>query len=115
MRQLHTSLNWRRLAKQVKAARRFKNTRRARKRARRMLKKQLPRHPWPLPPEHEYACFLSHYKVEAGMEARYLKDTLEKILHEQCFLDSQDLSDLHLLITNGLMRIACSCCHRTNS
>ena len=39
-----------------------------------------------------YACFLSHYKVEAASDARYLHDTLRKILqapsHPLCFVRS---------------------------
>ena len=28
-----------------------------------------PHVPWPLAGDHRFACFLSHYKIEAGMEA----------------------------------------------
>ena len=41
-----------------------------------------------------YAAFLSHYKVEAAMEARYLKLELESTLGRDIFLDSDDLHDL---------------------
>ena len=41
-----------------------------------------------------YAAFLSHYKVEAAMEARYLKRELERTLGRNIFLDSDDLHDL---------------------
>ena len=40
-----------------------------------------PRYGWPLKPGNTYAAFLSHYKVQGGMEARFLHDTLEKMLH----------------------------------
>ena len=62
-----------------------------------------PRVKWELGPGKKYAVFLSHYKNEAGMEARYLRDLLQKVLHEPCFLDSQDLSSLHQLFTHGLL------------
>ena len=44
---------------------------------RRDVQKKLPPYAWKRQPEHAYAAFLSHYKVEAGMEARYLKMELE--------------------------------------
>jgi len=62
-----------------------------------------PRVRWELGPGNKYAVFLSHYKDEAGMEARYLRDLLQKVLHKPCFLDSQDLSSLHQLFTHGLL------------
>ena len=62
-----------------------------------------PRVRWELCPGNKYAVFLSHYKDEAGMEARYLRDLLQKVLHKPCFLDSQDLSSLHQLFTHGLL------------
>jgi hypothetical protein len=34
-----------------------------------------------------YACFLSHYKVEAASEARYLHDALRQMLRTPVFLD----------------------------
>ena len=61
---------------------------------RRDVQKKLPPYAWKRQPEHAYAAFLSHYKVEAGMEARYLKMELEGIIKEPCFLDSQDLRNL---------------------
>ena len=39
-----------------------------------------PRVRWELGPGKKYAVFLSHYKDEAGMEARYLRDLLQKVL-----------------------------------
>ena len=39
-----------------------------------------------------FACFLSHYKVEAATEARWLQENLEAHLGKRCFLDSDDLS-----------------------
>jgi len=62
-----------------------------------------PRVTWKLGPGKKYAVFLSHYKDEAGMEARYLRDLLQKVLRKPCFLDSQNLSSLNNLFTHGLL------------
>lgn len=63
-----------------------------------------PRVSWKLGPGKQYAAFLSHYKMEAGMEARYLRDLLQKMLRQPCFLDSQNLMNLKDLFGNGLQR-----------
>ena len=35
-----------------------------------------------------YSCFLSHFKAEAGSDARYLKDLLQRMIRGvPCFLD----------------------------
>jgi hypothetical protein len=57
---------------------------------------------WRLGPQKNYAAFLSHYKMEAGMEARYLRDLLQKVLGKQVYLDSQNLRNLTHLFTRGL-------------
>jgi len=44
-----------------------------------------------------WAAFISHYKVEAAMEARFLQTEIEALLGRKCFLDSDDLRDLRLL------------------
>ena len=45
-----------------------------------------------------FCCFLSHYKVEAATEARWLQEALEAHLEgERAFLDSDDLLDLSRL------------------
>jgi len=49
-----------------------------------------------------YACFLSHYKMEAASDARYIHDMLRKMLKAPVFLDSSTLSDLRNLITDGV-------------
>ena len=54
------------------------------------------------PGEKSYACFLSHYKMEAASDARLLHDMLAKMLHYPVFLDSAKLTDLRQLITNGV-------------
>jgi hypothetical protein len=38
---------------------------------------------------HGFAAFLSHYKIEAATEARWLQENLESMLDERCFLDSE--------------------------
>ena len=63
-----------------------------------------PRVSWKLGTGKQYAAFLSHYKMEAGMEARYLRDLLQKMLKQPCFLDSQNLMNLKDLFGNGLQR-----------
>lgn len=52
--------------------------------------------------DNVYAGFLSHYKVEAASDARYLHDALRKMLQAPVFLDSSSLTDLRHLITEGL-------------
>ena len=44
-----------------------------------------------------YACFLSHYKIEAATEARWLQRELEEAIKKKVFLDSDDLQDLSKL------------------
>ena len=50
-----------------------------------------------LPANDGFAGFLSHYKIEAATEARWLQQQLEEELNERCFLDSDDLVDLSKL------------------
>ena len=38
----------------------------------------------------QHAAFLSHYKAEAGSDARYLNDLLERMLQCTVFLDSKE-------------------------
>jgi len=49
-----------------------------------------------------YACFLSHYKMEAASDARYMHDMFRKMLKAPVFLDSSTLNDLRDLITEGV-------------
>ena len=51
-----------------------------------------------------FAAFLSHYKVEAGSDARYLKDLLGRMLGCAVFLDSNELSDLRRLFADGVRK-----------
>ena len=50
----------------------------------------------------QFACFLSHFKVEAGSDARYLKDLLQRMLGCPVFLDSNELADLRHLFGDGV-------------
>ena len=54
------------------------------------------------PGEKSYACFLSHYKMEAASDARLLHNMLAKMLRYPIFLDSANLTDLRQLISNGV-------------
>eukprot|EP00966_Prymnesium_polylepis_P218082 5047430-Prymnesium_polylepis.1 len=49
------------------------------------------------PPWGRYAGFLSHYKVQAGTDARLLGDLLQRMLGVKVFLDSSNLQDLRAL------------------
>jgi hypothetical protein len=49
------------------------------------------------PPWGTYACFISHYKVEAGADARYLAELLQRMIGARVFLDSSNLTDLRTL------------------
>jgi hypothetical protein len=40
----------------------------------RQKRKTLPTTKWVVDPGQKYSCFFSHYKAEAGAEARYLKE-----------------------------------------
>jgi len=59
---------------------------------------------WQLKPDQQFSCFLSHYKVEAGAEARYLKDALDKMLSCPAYLDSSTLADLRDLFGRGVRK-----------
>ena len=45
----------------------------------------------PSPPHHDHPTpptqFLSHFKQEAGSDARYLNDLLQRMLQAKCYLD----------------------------
>ena len=49
-----------------------------------------------------YCTFLSHYKVEAGSDARYLSDLIRRMTGAPAYLDSTDLVDLRLLFQDGV-------------
>jgi len=55
---------------------------------------------WPVRFKGGFACFLSHYKAEAGSDARYVHDLLQRMLQADIFLDSNDLADLRTLFAH---------------
>ena len=57
--------------------------------------------------ELTYACFLSHYKVEAASDCRFLHDVLSKMLQAPVYYDSSSLSDLRTLFTEGIQQSDC--------
>ena len=57
---------------------------------------------WQLAKGHNYCTFLSHYKVEAGSDARYLSDLIRRMTGSPAYLDSTDLVDLRLLFQDGV-------------
>ena len=60
-------------------------------------------------PKKVYSAFISHFKAEAAMEARYLQNELEAALPgRRVFLDSDDLHDLRLLKEAGVAVAAAS-------
>ena len=56
-----------------------------------------PKTRWELNGGHKYCTFLSHYKVEAGADARYLSDLIHRMTGASAYLDSSDLVDLGTL------------------
>lgn len=63
---------------------------------------QPPQCKWSLEPGMAYASFLSHYKVEAGSDARYLSDFMRRMSGAPSYLDSNNLVDLRALFTEGV-------------
>jgi len=55
-------------------------------------------------PKKRYSCFLSHYKLEAASDARYLSDLLRKMLRCPTFLDSSTLTNLTTLFEQGVQK-----------
>ncbi|KAL1518498.1 hypothetical protein AB1Y20_002789 [Prymnesium parvum] len=49
------------------------------------------------PKWNRFACFISHYKAEAGSDARYLSELISRIIEHRVFLDATDLHDLSLI------------------
>jgi hypothetical protein len=39
----------------------------------------------------QFSCFISHHKRDCAMEARFLKEKMQRIIGKECFLDSDDL------------------------
>lgn len=47
-------------------------------------------------------CVVLQYKLEAGAEARFLKDALDKMTGQRAYLDSSTLADLRELFHSGV-------------
>ena len=62
-----------------------------------MLEKQ----PSSFSPGNRYCMFLSHFKEEAGSDARYLSDLIKRMTGCATFLDSNNLVDLRTLFNEG--------------
>eukprot|EP00964_Phaeocystis_antarctica_P048836 scaffold28282_cov74-Phaeocystis_antarctica.AAC.6 len=60
-----------------------------------------PTHDWELCKGNRYCMFLSHFKVEAGSDARYLSDLVKRKTGCAAYLDSNDLVDLRTLFNEG--------------
>ncbi|KAL1523059.1 hypothetical protein AB1Y20_018019 [Prymnesium parvum] len=54
-----------------------------------------------------YACFLSHNKMEAASDCRYLHDVLAKMMQSRVYLDCSDLNDLRTLLSKGVVQSDC--------
>lgn len=68
------------------------------------VKERLPRcHNW-LMGGMRYVCFVSHFKAEAGAEARFLHDSIETVLSSKVYLDSSKLADLRELFSGGVQQ-----------
>ena len=57
---------------------------------------------WMLKEGNKYLTFLSHFKVEAGSDARYLSDLIQRMTGCHAYLDSTDLVDLRTLFNEGV-------------
>ena len=62
---------------------------------------QPPTTKWPLKEGNKYLTFLSHFKMEAGSDARYLSDLIRRMTGCSAYLDSTDLVDLRTLFEEG--------------
>lgn len=55
-------------------------------------------------PTAKYSAFLSHYKMEAAADARYLEQHLEAMTKTNVFIDSNDLVDLEKIFEEGVLK-----------
>ena len=67
-----------------------------------------PSHEWELRQGNRYCIFLSHFKEEAGSDARYLSDLIKRMTGCAAYLDSNDLVDLRTLFNKGERTHACT-------
>ena len=64
-----------------------------------------PTHKWELRQGNRYCMFLSHFKEEAGSDARYLSDLIQRKTGCAAYLDSNDLVDLRTLFNEGTLKL----------
>ena len=64
-----------------------------------------PSHEWGLSQGNRYCMFLSHFKEEAGSDARYLSDLIQRKTGCAAYLDSNDLVDLRTLFNEGTLKL----------
>lgn len=72
-----------------------------------------PMHKWELRQGNRYCVFLSHFKEEAGSDARYLSDLIRRKTGCSAYLDSNDLVDLRSLFNEGALTLALHTCYVT--
>ena len=72
-----------------------------------------PMHKWELRQGNRYCVFLSHFKEEAGSDARYLSDLIRRETGCAAYLDSNDLVDLRTLFNEGELTFALHTCYVT--
>ena len=65
---------------------------------------------WELRQGNRFCMFLSHFKVEAGSDARYLSDLIKRKTGCAAYLDSNDLVDLRTLFSEGEHTSHTRCC-----
>ena len=68
---------------------------------------------WELRQGNRYCVFLSHFKEEAGSDARYLSDLIKRQTGCAAYLDSIDLVDLRTLFNEGELTALHTRCHCT--
>ena len=72
-----------------------------------------PMHNWQLRQGNRYCVFLSHFKEEAGSDARYLSDLIRRKTGCAAYLDSNDLVDLRTLFNEGELTHYLATCYVT--
>ena len=68
---------------------------------------------WELRQGNRFCAFLSHFKEEAGSDARYLSDLIKRQTGCAAYLDSIDLVDLRTLFNEGELTALHTRCHCT--
>lgn len=68
---------------------------------------------WELRRGNRFCVFLSHFKEEAGCDARYLSDLIKRMTGCAAYLDSNNLVDLRTLFNEGELTAPSRICHCT--